>query len=205
MQINFNGQKTINQVIVYTLQDNYANPVDPPDNMTFTLYGVTGFQVQGWNGSALGQPRRGGVRQQPGQARGQLPRLHHQHDPGQRHRGARLFRPHRRDRGMDFERGGGGGGGAATTTALSSSRNPSIRHKTVTFTASVTGNNPTGTVNFTDGGTSIPGCAAAALAGGAASCVAGLNLGTHSIVATYSGNASNQGSTSAPLSQVVTQ
>ncbi len=52
VQITFNGQKTIDQVIVYTLQDNYANPVDPPANMTFTLYGVTGFQVQGWSGSA---------------------------------------------------------------------------------------------------------------------------------------------------------
>ena len=51
VQITFNGQKTIGQVIVYTLQDNYASPVDPPDNLTFTLYGVTAFQVQGWNGA----------------------------------------------------------------------------------------------------------------------------------------------------------
>jgi hypothetical protein len=61
-------------------------------------------------------------------------------------------------------------------------------------------------VNFTDGGTSIPGCAAAALAGGAASCLdSSLRVGTHSIVASYSGDASNQGSTSAPLAQVVTR
>ena len=52
MQISFNGPKTIDQVIVYTLQDNYPNPVDPPDNLTFILYGVTAFQVQGWNGAA---------------------------------------------------------------------------------------------------------------------------------------------------------
>ncbi len=52
VQITFNGQKTIDQVIVYTLQDNFANGVDPPNNMTFTLYGVTAFQVQGWNGAA---------------------------------------------------------------------------------------------------------------------------------------------------------
>jgi hypothetical protein len=52
VQINFNGTQTINQVIVYTLQDNYANPVDPPATLTFTQYGVTDFQVQGWNGAA---------------------------------------------------------------------------------------------------------------------------------------------------------
>jgi hypothetical protein len=52
VQINFNGTQTINQVIVYTLQDNYVNPVDPPATLTFTQYGVTDFQVQGWNGAA---------------------------------------------------------------------------------------------------------------------------------------------------------
>ena len=52
VQINFNGQQTIDQVIVYTLQDNYTSPVDPSDTLTFTLYGVTDFQVQGWNGTA---------------------------------------------------------------------------------------------------------------------------------------------------------
>ena len=52
VQINFNGQKTIDHVVVYTLQDNYANPVEPTDTMTFSLYGITAFQVQGWNGTA---------------------------------------------------------------------------------------------------------------------------------------------------------
>src|SRR5207245_7100555 len=37
---------------VYTLQDDYANPVDPPATLTFTQYCVTDFQVQGWNGAA---------------------------------------------------------------------------------------------------------------------------------------------------------
>ena len=60
---------------------------------------------------------------------------------------------------------GEAGGAGATTTALSSSQNPSKGHATVTFTATVTGNNPSGTVNFTDGGTSIAGCAAAAAGG----------------------------------------
>ena len=52
VQINFNGSKTIDRVVVYTLQDNYANPIEPTDTLTFSLYGVTDFTVQGWNGSA---------------------------------------------------------------------------------------------------------------------------------------------------------
>jgi len=52
VQITFNGQKTIDHVVVYTLQDNYASPVEPSDSMTFTKYGITAFQVQGWNGTA---------------------------------------------------------------------------------------------------------------------------------------------------------
>ena len=52
VQINFSGPQTIDHVIVYTVQDNYASPVDPPNTLTFTLYGITDFQVQGWNGAA---------------------------------------------------------------------------------------------------------------------------------------------------------
>jgi hypothetical protein len=52
VQINFSGSKTIDHVVVYTVQDNYANPVEPTDTMTFSLYGITAFTVQGWNGSS---------------------------------------------------------------------------------------------------------------------------------------------------------
>jgi hypothetical protein len=52
LQVTFNGQKTIERVVVYTLQDNYTNPVEPTDAMTFTTYGVVDFAVQGWNGTA---------------------------------------------------------------------------------------------------------------------------------------------------------
>jgi hypothetical protein len=51
VQIAFNGLKTIDNVIVYTLQDNYASPVEPNDSMTFDAWGVTDFTVEGWNGS----------------------------------------------------------------------------------------------------------------------------------------------------------
>ncbi|RFC35542.1 MAG: Matrixin [Candidatus Nitrotoga sp. SPKER] len=51
VQINFNGTKTIDRVVVYTIQDNYNNPIEPTDTLTFNTYGITGFTVQGWNGS----------------------------------------------------------------------------------------------------------------------------------------------------------
>jgi hypothetical protein len=51
IQVQFNGQKTINHVVVYSVQDNFLNPSEPSDSMTFTLYGLTDFWVQGWSGS----------------------------------------------------------------------------------------------------------------------------------------------------------
>jgi hypothetical protein len=95
-----------------------------------------------------------------------------------------------------------------STTALSSSANPSVVGASVTFTASVTGSNPTGSVAFTDGGVSISGCAAVALGGSGntktAPCsTSSLAAGTHSIVATYGGDGANGGSASIALSQMV--
>jgi RHS repeat-associated protein len=52
LQIDFNGSKTIDEIDVFTVQDNYANPSEPTENMTFSLYGVTGYDVQYWNGSS---------------------------------------------------------------------------------------------------------------------------------------------------------
>ncbi len=97
---------------------------------------------------------------------------------------------------------------ATTTTALSSSVNPSIAGASVTFTAAVTGNVPSGTVAFTDGGTVLGGCSAVALNGAgnavSASCsTSALGVGTHRIVASYSGNPANAASTSAAMPQVV--
>jgi len=52
VQINFNGTKTIDRVVVYTIQDNWDAGAEPTDTMTFSLGGITGFTVQGWDGSA---------------------------------------------------------------------------------------------------------------------------------------------------------
>jgi subtilisin family serine protease len=51
-QVNFGASKTIREVRVFTIQDNYSNPSEPTDAMTFTQFGVTAFEVQYWNGSA---------------------------------------------------------------------------------------------------------------------------------------------------------
>jgi hypothetical protein len=52
VQVDFAGAKTIDSVVVYTLQDNWPSPVEPTDAMTFTSFGVVDFTVQGWNGDA---------------------------------------------------------------------------------------------------------------------------------------------------------
>ena len=102
-----------------------------------------------------------------------------------------------------------GVGLSGSTTTLASSGNPSILGSSVTFTATVTGSAPTGPVNFTDGGTSLTGCAAVALSGGGnspiATCTApSLSAGVHNVVATYAGNSNNVGSTSAMVAEAIT-
>ena len=95
-----------------------------------------------------------------------------------------------------------------TTTTLTSSRNPSSFGASVTFTVTVTGSIPSGTVAFTDGGAAMSGCRSAALSGTGntktAICVtSALSVGTHNIVGRYSGDARNPASSSATLSQSV--
>jgi peptidyl-Asp metalloendopeptidase len=52
LEVDFNATKTINEIDVFTLQDNYPNPVDPTLTDTFAQYGITNFDIQYWNGSA---------------------------------------------------------------------------------------------------------------------------------------------------------
>ncbi|MGA3213240.1 MAG: Ig-like domain-containing protein, partial [Terriglobales bacterium] len=95
---------------------------------------------------------------------------------------------------------------AVTATALSSSLNPSNTGQAVTFTATVNGGlSPTGTVSFTANGTSISGCSAIALSSSSnqALCTKStLPVGSDVIVATYSGDSNNAGS-SGSLTQIV--
>ena len=52
LEVDFDGVKTIDEVDVFSMQDNYRSPVDPTPSMTFTFYGLKTFTVQYWNGSA---------------------------------------------------------------------------------------------------------------------------------------------------------
>lgn len=96
----------------------------------------------------------------------------------------------------------------ATSITVASSQNPSSYGVAVTFTATVaiTGTAPaTGTVNFFDGGVKI---GTATLTGSPATAsftTSLLNVATHSITASYTGDSSNAASNSPALSQVIVQ
>ncbi len=51
IEVDFSGSKTINEIDVITQQDDYANPVEPTLTQTFSVYGITNFDVQYWDGS----------------------------------------------------------------------------------------------------------------------------------------------------------
>jgi PKD repeat protein len=51
VEVNFGAFKYINWINVFTLQDNFENPSDPTQAQTFTLYGITDFDVQYWDGA----------------------------------------------------------------------------------------------------------------------------------------------------------
>jgi hypothetical protein len=52
LTIDLVATQTINEIDVYSLQDDYNNPVEPTDSMTFNYYGLVDFNVQYWNGAA---------------------------------------------------------------------------------------------------------------------------------------------------------
>ncbi|MGB0117729.1 MAG: Ig-like domain repeat protein, partial [Terriglobales bacterium] len=82
-----------------------------------------------------------------------------------------------------------------TATAISSSLNPSTYGQAVSFTATVTGNSPTGTVQFTVDGSNLG--SPVALSSGSATSVttSTLAVGTHTVTAMYSGDSNNSFST----------
>jgi hypothetical protein len=52
LEVTFSGNKTISLINLFTLQDNYTNPVEPTQEMTFAQYGIRDFNVQYWNGAS---------------------------------------------------------------------------------------------------------------------------------------------------------
>ncbi len=95
-----------------------------------------------------------------------------------------------------------------TTTTLVPSATPSVVGQAVTFTATVAGATqadgmPTGSVTFSDGTTVLG--TAPLVNGSAALATSSLALGTHTITATYGGDALHRGSTSSGVSQPIGQ
>ena len=96
---------------------------------------------------------------------------------------------------------------APTATTLSSAPNPSFFGDGVTLTATVSvpppgAGVPTGTVTFTDG-TTVVGTSPLSPSGNATLVTAGLQVGTHALSATYSGDGNFLSSTSASVPQLV--
>jgi len=202
VQIVFNGSQTIDRVIVYSVQDGYVNPFEPTDAMTFSLYGLVDFTVQGWNGSAwvtLGTVTGNNlVKRTVTFAAFTTDRI--------RVNVTNALAAYSRI--VEIEAFGTAAGlpPATPTVALASSLNPSTSGQLVTFTATVSGSSgtPAGSVNFRDGGVSISGCAAQALSAGVATCATSvLSAATHPITAAYSGDGTYATGTSGTVNQVV--
>ena len=51
VQVDFGTNRTLTEIDVFTLQDNYAGSSEPTESMTFTQWGLTGYEVQYWSGS----------------------------------------------------------------------------------------------------------------------------------------------------------
>jgi sugar lactone lactonase YvrE len=92
---------------------------------------------------------------------------------------------------------------ALTTTSLSSSLATSTVGEAVTFTAAVSPNSATGSVQFLDGATVLG--ASAVNGGGASLSISTLAAGGHGITAVYSGDANNAGSASAAVAVTVSK
>ncbi|HEX6045429.1 MAG TPA: RHS repeat-associated core domain-containing protein, partial [Pyrinomonadaceae bacterium] len=52
IQVDFAGSKTIDEISIFSLHDNYTQENTPMETQTFSLYGLLAFDVQYWNGSS---------------------------------------------------------------------------------------------------------------------------------------------------------
>ncbi len=207
LQVQFAGARTIDRVVLYDVQDNYTNPVEPTDSMTNPLYGSSfiDFTVSIWNGASFivvaAITNNDLVKRTV-----TFPAVTTDRILVTVTRSADAYA---RLAEIEAFTAAAQGGPAPTATTLATSGSPSLAGASVTFTATVTGtNNPTGNVSFTDGGNPIGGCTGLPFSAGSgntrtAACGTALAAGTHPIVATYVGDAANATSTSSALSQVV--
>jgi hypothetical protein len=49
VEVDFSGAKNVDEVDVFTLQDNYGSPIEPVEALTFSAYGITDFNLQYWD------------------------------------------------------------------------------------------------------------------------------------------------------------
>ncbi|MEQ1762142.1 MAG: hypothetical protein ABL984_03245 [Pyrinomonadaceae bacterium] len=52
LQATFDSEKTIDEINVVTLQDNYPSPIEPTEDTTFSQYGIVNFDVEYWDGDS---------------------------------------------------------------------------------------------------------------------------------------------------------
>jgi hypothetical protein len=52
LEVAFNGAKTVNEIRVYTVQNDFRNPVEPTATTPADIYGIRDFDVQYWDGTA---------------------------------------------------------------------------------------------------------------------------------------------------------
>ena len=52
VQVEFNGAKSISEIHIFTVQDNYSSPQAPTETLGFTKYGIVDFEVQYWDGTS---------------------------------------------------------------------------------------------------------------------------------------------------------
>jgi hypothetical protein len=51
LQVDFNTTRTINEIDVYAVKNNFSDPADPTEFETLNYYGITNFEVQYWTGA----------------------------------------------------------------------------------------------------------------------------------------------------------
>jgi hypothetical protein len=61
VEVQFNGTKLIDQVNVFSVQDNVWGPGEPFEGQTFTQYGLVDFEVQYWTGTSWTNVPNGAV------------------------------------------------------------------------------------------------------------------------------------------------
>ncbi len=203
VEIDFNGSQTIDRVIVYSVQDNDLSPVDPDDSLTFTRRGATAFDVQTWNGSAwVTQGSVTGndlVKRTISFPATTTTKIRVSIDAVKSGKYSFL---------TEVEAWTAGTVPPPPATTLAASPNPVRINKTVTFTATVTAANPTGSVTFTSNGNAIAGCGAVAMSGSGntktALCATSFaTTGVYGIVAAYSGDGTNAPTVSKTLAETV--